>query len=420
MGATGIMPARQRDGRRAAWPVGAAFFACVLAAPAAADDIVIDSLAFKSLDGDAFAIAHVEFLNTNLTREEVVKLLTPDSPSDDDRALALKLKAGRISIPSIDILGTDGSKIHIAGLTAVHVEAGRIESLDLAGIDAGGADKGGPITVKAGALHVDGLDLAQWFAADDDAAVARPTRLGGLTLGGLDFVGPDPGDAPGQSLHIAIGSIALHNDYSGDTLKHGRRQGRRRRHRAVARLGSRQEPRQPRLFQDRTGGRAHRRLPRRRQDPSARQPDRRRRRDGSHRRSRPVSATLRLPCSAPTAASRMQALLTAGVASLEVKVVNGGLFEKSLAYYAKAQGLPIDKLRAQWSAMVGQMAPAMLGGSPAGLTLAVETQKFIAEPKTLTIAVKAKSGALKAGDFMAIGDPSEIAGKLDISAAANR
>ena len=61
----------------------------------------------------------------------------------------------------------------------------------------------------------------------------------------------------------------------------------------------------------------------------------------------------------------------------------------------------------------------MLGGSPAGVALAAEAQKFIADPKTLTVNVKAKSGALKAGDFMAISDPGEFVGKLDISAAAN-
>jgi hypothetical protein len=118
--------------------------------------------------------------------------------------------------------------------------------------------------------------------------------------------------------------------------------------------------------------------------------------------------------------ARIQALLEAGVASLEVKLVNGGLFDKALAYSAKQQGVAPDALRAQWSAMVGQTAPVLLGGSPASIALAAEAQKFIADPKNLTVTVKAKSGALKAGDFMAIGDPSEFVDKLDVAAAANR
>ena len=108
-------PAGGRAGRFAALSAGVALFAalCAVAAPAAADDVTIDNLAFKSLDGDSFAIAHVEFTNTNLSKDEVVELLTPDTPTDDDRALAQKLKADKIAIPAIDILGKDGSKIHL-------------------------------------------------------------------------------------------------------------------------------------------------------------------------------------------------------------------------------------------------------------------------------------------------------------------
>jgi hypothetical protein len=62
----------------------------------------------------------------------------------------------------------------------------------------------------------------------------------------------------------------------------------------------------------------------------------------------------------------------------------------------------------------------MLGGNPAGLALGAEAQKFVAEPKSLTVSAKVKNGALKASDFLAIGDPAEFAGKLDITAAANR
>ena len=128
--------ARDRARRFAAFSAGAALFVAVsaFAAPAAADDVAIDNLAFNSLDGDSFAIAHVEFTNTNLSKDEVVKLLTPDTAAEDDRALAQKLKADKIAIPTIDILGKDGSKIHLAGLTANHVDAGRIEALDLASL----------------------------------------------------------------------------------------------------------------------------------------------------------------------------------------------------------------------------------------------------------------------------------------------
>jgi hypothetical protein len=101
-------------------------------------------------------------------------------------------------------------------------------------------------------------------------------------------------------------------------------------------------------------------------------------------------------------------------------VVNSGLFEKALALYARQQGATPDALRQQWSAMTGQMAPLFLGGDPSALKVAAEAQKFIASPKNLTISLKAKNGALKASDFMAISDPAAFVSKLDIAAAANQ
>ena len=131
-------------------------------------DVTIDNLAFKSLDGDAFTIAHVEFTNTNLSKDEVIKLLTPDTPSDDERALAQKLKAEKIAIPSIDIVGKDGSKIHLTGFTANHVDGGKIETLDLASIEATGTDKG-PISLKSGGA------ACRW-ARRRPVAARRPIR----------------------------------------------------------------------------------------------------------------------------------------------------------------------------------------------------------------------------------------------------
>ena len=415
-------PARDRAGRFAALSAGVALFALlsVFVAPAAADDVTIDNLAFKSLDGDSFAIAHVEFSNTNLSKEEVVKLLTPDTPADDDRALAQKLKADKIAIPSIDILGKDGSKIHLAGLIANHVDAGKIEALDVASLEATGTDNGGSVAVKSGALHLDGLDVAQLLADDDPANPApSPSRVAGVTLSGLDIVAPDPENAPGQTIHIAIGSLEVRNEYAGASIKQGDAKvagiviepspgsdaGKNLASLGYSKLeltmtmGVKYEAETKSFALENFAI------------------------DGAQMGSVGLKANfteVSPQLFGADSAGRMQALFDAGVASLEIKLVNGGMFEKALAYYAKQQGLSPDKLRAQWSAMVGQIAPVMLGGSSAGLALGAEAQKFVAEPKTLSISAKVKSGALKASDFMAIGDPTEFAGKLDISAAANR
>jgi hypothetical protein len=415
-------PARGRVGRFVALSAGVALYALVstFAAPAAAEDVAIDNLAFKSLDGDSFAIAHVEFANTNLSKDEVVKLLTPDTPADDERALAQKLKADTIAIPSIDILGKDGSKIHLAGLVANHVDAGKIDALVLASLEATGTDNGGAVSVKSGALHLDGLDIAQLLAGDDPAGAApSSSRLAGVTLNGLDILAPDPENGPGQTIHVAIGSFELRNEYAGAAIKQG----------DAKIAGVVIEPSPGSDAGKSLASLGYSKIELAMAVGAKYQVDAKTFAletftiDGVQMGSVGLKADFTDVAPAlfgADSAGRMQALFDAGVASLEIKLVNDGLFEKALAYYAKQQGLPPDKLRAQWSAMVGQMAPVMLGGSPAGLALGAEAQKFVAEPKTLTISAKVKSGALKASDFLAISDPAEFAGKLDISAAANR
>ena len=416
-------PALRRAGRLVACSVGALLLTTTAFGwPVANDagDVTIDGLAFKSMDGDSFAIAHVEVANTNLSKDEIVKLLTPDTPADDDLALARKLKADKFAIPSIDVVGKDGAKIHLSGMTAGHIDAGKLETLDIASVDATGTDKGGPVTVKLGPLHLDGVDVARLLARDDPAAAALPpSRLVGLTLSGIDVVAPDPGDAPGQSVHVGVGSIVVHNDYAGDSIEHGDAKisgvviepspgseagktlasfGYSKIELAMT-VGVKYEADAKTFaFENFTV-------------------------DGVEMGS--VGLKANFTDVAPTAfgadsGARIQALLEAGVAAIEVKLVNGGLFDKALAYSAKQQGVAPDALRAQWSAMVGQTAPVLLGGSPASIALAAEAQKFIADPKNLMVTVKAKSGALKAGDFMAIGDPSGFVGKLDVAAAANR
>jgi hypothetical protein len=415
--------ARGRVGRGVAWSAGAAMLAaaCAFAAPAAADDdVTIDNLAFKSLDGDSFVIAHVAFINTNLSKEDVVKLLTPDTPVDDERALAQELTADKIAIPSIDILGKDGSKIHLSNLTISHVDAGRIEALDLASIEATETDKGGAVTVKSGTMHLEDLDVAQLLSdGDADNAKSTPSRLGGMTLIGLDIVAPDPGEPAGQSIHVAVGSIEVHNQYAGDSIKQG----------DAKIAGIVIEPSAGSDAAKTLASLGYSKVELATTFAAKYQADAKSFAldnltfDGVQMGSVGLKANftdVSPQLFGADSAGRMQALFDAGVASIEIKLVNGGMFEKALAFAAKQQGLSPDKLRAQWSAMVGQTAPVLLGGSPASLALAAEAQKFVADPKNLTISAKAKSGALKASDFMTIGDPTEFAGKLDISAAANR
>jgi hypothetical protein len=118
--------------------------------------------------------------------------------------------------------------------------------------------------------------------------------------------------------------------------------------------------------------------------------------------------------------AQMAAVADGDISSLEIKFVNGGVFEKAAAYYAKQQNTTPEALRQQWAAVAWQMLPVMLGGDPAALKVAAEAQKFIAAPTSLTIALRPKAEALKFTDFMAIGDPTALLAKIDIEASANK
>jgi len=240
-----------------------------------------------------------------------------------------------------------------------------------------------------------------------------------MTLAGLDIVAPDPENAPGQTIRVAIGSIEVRNEYSGGSIKQG----------GAKVAGILIEPSPGSEAGKSLASLGYSKVELAMTIGAKYQADSKTFAlenfvvDGAEMGSLGVKADftdVSPQLFGADSAGRMQALLDAGVASLEIKLVNGGMFEKALAYYAKQQGLSSDALRAQWSAMVGQTAPALLGGGPAGLALGTEAQKFVAEPKNLTISAKVKNGALKASDFMAIGDPAEFARKVDISAAANR
>jgi hypothetical protein len=120
-------------------------------------------------------------------------------------------------------------------------------------------------------------------------------------------------------------------------------------------------------------------------------------------------------------AARLGAIAGGGISAIEVRFVNAGLFEKSVAYFAEQQKTTPENLKKQWAAAAGQMLPAVLGGDPSALKIAAETQKFIAAPTNLTIGVHPKSGAFKFSDALSgAGDPMAVIGALDIVATANK
>jgi hypothetical protein len=395
-----------------AWPVGES------------GDVSIANFSTKVKEGGVLTLKDAKFVNANLSEDEIVKMLTADTPEGDKRALVQKLKADKITIGSVEVTAKDGGAFHLHDFAASDVDAGKVGKLEIAGVDGSGTSDGAAVSVKSGALSIEGLDLAAALKASGAAADADQSdpigslaRLSHLSWSGLDT--PDAESGPGKTIHVAVGSIDVRSNFAGDAFKQGSTKltgivvefspdsesgkgleslGYSRLELGLALGADYKLDAKTLSITDFTI-------------------------DGAKMGS--VGLKANFTDVAPQllgsdSDGRIQALSDCGVMSLELKLVNAGLFEKTLAFYAKQAGATPEALKQQWSDSVGQLAPLFLGGAPSALKVASETQKFIASPQNLTVSVKARDGALKAADLMALGDPNTFASKLDIAAVANQ
>lgn len=380
-------------------------------------DVAIDDFSTVDKEGGKIVIKHIEFTNTNLEKEEVQKLLTPSTPKQEELELVKKLKADKISIPSIELSPKEGGLVRLNDFEASDIDEGKVGKLSIAGIDGGGEKNGAKLTIKSGALLLEDADLGEVLKVTGGAGGAPKGRLGHLTWQSVDIVAPDD-KTPGKTIHVAFGSFELKSDYDGDVMKQG----------ATTLKGLVVEPAAGSEFAAQLASLGYSKI-----EMGAAV--------GAHYEAGAKTLSLdeftiegvqmgSVGLKANFAdiepalftgdeGSRMQALLGGSIASLEIRLVNSGLFEKALAFYAKQEGTTPEALKQQVAATAAQMVPLMLGGAPESLKVAAEAQKFINSPKNLTVSLKAKGAPLKAADFMG-GDPSAILGKVDISAVANQ
>jgi hypothetical protein len=103
---------------------------------------------------------------------------------------------------------------------------------------------------------------------------------------------------------------------------------------------------------------------------------------------------------------------------IEIRVENGGFFERIVAAAAKQSNKSPKEVRQAYVAAAAIGIPALLGGGPAAKVLGAAIAKFVAAPKNLRVAAVAREG-LGAADFVLIKDPSMLMSKLSIEAAAD-
>ena len=107
------------------------------------------------------------------------------------------------------------------------------------------------------------------------------------------------------------------------------------------------------------------------------------------------------------------------VKSLDLTLRNDGLVDKAVAFKAAADGVGVEQERQNISELMNLgLAGVGLQESDKAQRIVAALQKFIAEPKTLHIALASKSG-LGADSTPLLNDPKALLDAMDVEASAN-
>jgi hypothetical protein len=108
----------------------------------------------------------------------------------------------------------------------------------------------------------------------------------------------------------------------------------------------------------------------------------------------------------------------ASIKKLEIRITNGGLFEKAMATQAKVQNKSIEQIKQSYVTTAAIGVPAMLDNKPASKVIGAALAKFVANPKSFHLTAVSSDG-LGAADFALAKDPASLLDTLDIKAVAN-
>ncbi len=398
-----------------------AMFAIGVCAQAhALETVVLDNVKIDNGKGST-AIPHVEFVGTNLTKDEVQKLFASGTSEADAMSLLGKLIASRITIPEATATAPEG-KMTVKAFQATDVDTGKVGHITIGGFEGGFSDASGPAMLKSGPIALDGAGFTGIFSALKSGKLGdATTHFGHFSWQGLEVSGPDketPASAPGGNLvKVWLESVTIDGTADGDVpLKTaGAIKGLKIELPKASEAGkSLADNGYPALNLGMTFSSTY--------DPAknALTID-----DLTINGVDAGSLGLKLTLGGVDKKlftgnqnDRVAALLAGNIATAEIHFANAGVSEKVLAYAAASQGKTPDALKAEASAMAAQMIPILLNGHPVSTGIAAEVTKFIANPKGLTIAARPKSGALGFFDAISLTTPAAFLEKIDVTVLA--
>ncbi len=392
----------------------------VSAAQAQTANVALDNVVIKGKDDTTVTYKHIEFQNTNLSKDEVTKLFSSDAKSEDIAPLLAKLQASKILIPETTIDGKDGKTV-VHDFVASNVDKGVVGNVTVAGAEGSGPDG---FALKAQPLTAEGVDLSNILSS-----VTQPTKGGNpvavvkLSWGGADITAPQKdvtAKTPGGNLvNIKIGQVDIANKVDGGIFRSGQV--------SVASIVLTPPKDDPATQQMSKFG--YDKIELSMKTSGSYDPATKKLSIEDLTISSPNAGTLSLKANLGNIDhflfdgdedTRKLALASGDFSDLSLNFVNNGLFDKAVAYAAQQQGKSADDLKKQMGVMAQKMLPMMMGGSADAVKLGQALSTFIAQPKSLNVSVKAKEGALAFSEIAQSGNPMDVLGRVDLSASANQ
>ncbi len=403
---------------RAALALSGLLFA---AAPTHAADVVLDQAVLAAGDKGKVTFRNVLLSDCNLSQSEAASLFSGALTREEAGALLERLTAKQMKIPEAEILTEGGDHYVLHDIVADNIVKSGADSLTLASVDGVMPDDSGDATFHSGPLRFQNLSLPGFAAALRGADLGLPAyRFAHLNWEGGQVSVVDkgtPAGAPGGNrilIHAGASQIDQTFDTGGAQLSVDAR---------FNDLSVKMPPQSkggttltafgyPEVAADAHFSGAY--------DAAAKTYKLADysfdlRQIGKIAFSSQISGLDKAAFLGDKDA-RQQAMQAATVDWAQIDVTNSGLFDKIVAFVALSQGRGPDQVKAEWRSVVSQ-APLLFSGAPAIGVTARAVDRFIVDPKTLTLRVKAKNGPLKVMDLLHIADPLAFVARLDVTSS---
>ena len=396
-----------------------------IASPAFAGDVILDNLTSRE-DRGLTRIARVEVINSNLSADEVRRLLETTGDEKIQLELLSRLKADRMTINGLTFSGDDGTMI-FAPIMMSGIDQGRVARITLDGVDMDlrMSDTKGTSQLKVRALEIERADFASLLKA---VLAGRPEdidfRAEKFVWAGFEWSGADENvkaTAPGGNrMRISLAGVNATTQYEGAMPV-----------RSVAEINGLSIELPPTS----EGGQAFADMGYKKLEFSL----------AGQMRYDPLKRDLMIENYALTGVNvgrlmlsgtfgnidpsllsggvpeqKLAALMLANISQIDIRFVNEGAVENGFAYAASQQGKSAPALRSEASMIVGQMLPMLLGGDPAALPLARSAQDFLRESKNFTLSLKSRGAPVPVARLSSISDPSTFFALVDVQLKSNQ